>query len=252
MIEKQIESLIGTPKSVKKLKNKTLLVETSRKSQSDNLLKISSFFGIKVSVTEHKSLNSSKGIIRDRMLKGEKESKIVDYLKEQGATTCKRFTITKDHHTIETNTLLWWPVCAISSFHGEKTPRAKTKRRKNAERKYEKAKKTLCKKTKRRNNAIRKDEKRHAKIRNFSAKRRKKKTPCEKTPFETLFLSSFRVASFRFFSWRLFAWRYFVLSSFCMASLRLFAAKRRHAKRRKDEITPDVIKEITPRQNVTC
>ena len=106
MIEKQIESLIGTPKSVKKLKNKTLLVETSRKSQTDNLLKTSTFLGLKVSFTEHKSLNSSKGIIRDRMLKGEKEAEIVDYLKEQGVTACKRFTIKKDHETVETNTLL--------------------------------------------------------------------------------------------------------------------------------------------------
>ena len=84
VIEKQIESVIGTPKSVKKLKNRTLLVETSRKSQTDSLLKMSTFFGIKVSVTEHKTLNSSKGVIRDRMLKDEKESEIVDYLKEQG------------------------------------------------------------------------------------------------------------------------------------------------------------------------
>ena len=83
-----------------------LLVETSRKSQTDNLLIISTFFGIKVSVTEHKSLNSSKGIIRDRMLKGKKESEIVDYLKEQGVTECKRFTRKKDHKTVETNTLL--------------------------------------------------------------------------------------------------------------------------------------------------
>ena len=53
IIEKQIESLIGTPKSVKKLKNKTLLVKTNRKTQTENLLKITSFFNIKVSVTEH-------------------------------------------------------------------------------------------------------------------------------------------------------------------------------------------------------
>ena len=43
LIEKQIESLIGTPKPVNKLKNKTLLVETNRKSQSDNLLKTKTF-----------------------------------------------------------------------------------------------------------------------------------------------------------------------------------------------------------------
>ena len=45
VIEKQIESIIGTLKSVKKLKNK-LLVETCRKSQTDNLLKVSTFFGL--------------------------------------------------------------------------------------------------------------------------------------------------------------------------------------------------------------
>ena len=106
VIEKQMESIIGTPKSVKKLKNKTLLVETSRKSQTENLLKISTFFGLRVSVSEHQSLNSSKGIIRDRMLKGEKEEEIVDYLREQGVTACKRFKIKRDHETIETNTLL--------------------------------------------------------------------------------------------------------------------------------------------------
>ena len=65
VIEKQIESLIGTPKSVKKLKNKTLLVKTNRKKQTENLLKITSFFNLKVSVSEHNTLNSSKGIIRD-------------------------------------------------------------------------------------------------------------------------------------------------------------------------------------------
>ena len=83
-----------------------MLVETNRKSQSDNLLKIQTFFGLKVSVTEHKSLNTSKGIIRDRMLKDEKEGDVVEYLKEQGVVACKRFTIKKDHETVQTNTLL--------------------------------------------------------------------------------------------------------------------------------------------------
>ena len=69
-------------------------------------MKITSFFGLRVSVSEHSSLNSSKGIIRDRMLKGEKEEKIVDYLREQGVTACKRFKINKDHETVETNTFL--------------------------------------------------------------------------------------------------------------------------------------------------
>ena len=106
VIEKQIESLIGTPKSVKKLKNKTLLVETNRKSQTENLLKVTTFFNLKVSVSQHNSLNSSKGIIRDRMLKEESEDSIVEYLRPQGVTGCKRFKIKKEGQSVETNTLL--------------------------------------------------------------------------------------------------------------------------------------------------
>ena len=105
IIEKQIESLIGTPKSVKKLKQ-NVTGGKNRKSQTENLLKIKSFFNLKVNVSEHNSLNSSKGIIRDRMLKGESEDSIVEYLRPQGVTGCKRFKIKKDGKTVETNTLL--------------------------------------------------------------------------------------------------------------------------------------------------
>ena len=82
------------------------MVETNRKSQTDNLLKITKFFNINVTVTEHKTLNSCKGIIRDRMLKHETEENITEYLKTQRVTACKRFTIKKDGNLIETNTLL--------------------------------------------------------------------------------------------------------------------------------------------------
>ena len=39
VIEKQMEALIGTPKSVKKMRNQTLLIETTRKIQTEQLLK---------------------------------------------------------------------------------------------------------------------------------------------------------------------------------------------------------------------
>ena len=106
VIEKQIEAAIGTAKCVKKLKNQTLLVETSRKSQSENLLKMKQFFNIPVTVSEHTTLNSSKGIIKDRTLKGESEADILAYLKPQGVTAVKRFRVRKGEQLIETNTLL--------------------------------------------------------------------------------------------------------------------------------------------------
>ena len=79
MIEKQIESMIGTAKFVKKLKNGTLLVETTRKTQTENLKKQTSFFGVPVEVAEHKSLNSSKGIIKNPILRAETEENILEY-----------------------------------------------------------------------------------------------------------------------------------------------------------------------------
>ena len=100
VIEKQIESMIGTAKSVKKLKNGTLLVETTRKTQTENLKKQTSFFGVPVEVTEHKSLNSSKGIIRNPILRAETEENILEYLKPQGVTHVKRFTIRKNNEII--------------------------------------------------------------------------------------------------------------------------------------------------------
>ena len=106
VIEKQIEAVIGTAKSVKKLKNGTLLVETTRKTQTENLKKLDSFFGVPVKVTEHKSLNTSKGIIRNPILKAETEENILEYLKPQGVTHVKRFTVRRNQEIVNTNTLL--------------------------------------------------------------------------------------------------------------------------------------------------
>ena len=106
VIEKQIEATIGTAKSVKKLKNETLLVETVRKQQTENLMKMKHFFAIPVEVSEHATLNSSKGIIRDRTTKHETEENIRDYLQDQGVTHVKRFTIRRNNEVVPTNTLL--------------------------------------------------------------------------------------------------------------------------------------------------
>ena len=50
---------------------------------------------MKVSVSEHNSLNKSRGIVKDRTLKGETEENSVEYLAPQGVIACKRFRIKK-------------------------------------------------------------------------------------------------------------------------------------------------------------
>ena len=70
-------------------------MKTTRKTQTESLLKITQFFNINVSFSKHKSLNSPKGIIKDRTLKGETEEDILKYFKPQGVTAVKRFKIKK-------------------------------------------------------------------------------------------------------------------------------------------------------------
>lgn len=106
VIEKTIEGTIGTPQFVKKLKNGNLLVKTSRKSQTENLLKMTKFFNIDVKARLDTKLNYSKGVIKDPMLKGVDTAEIQENLTNQGVTNVKRFTVKRDGKTIETNTLL--------------------------------------------------------------------------------------------------------------------------------------------------
>lgn len=106
IIQKTIEGLVGTPKTVKKLKNKTLLVELSRETQVDQLKKLQEIGNIKVKTYEHPTLNKSKGIIKDPMLKGCSEDEIVQNLTTQGVVAAKRFKIKKDGKQLNTNTIL--------------------------------------------------------------------------------------------------------------------------------------------------
>ena len=80
------------------MRNQTLLVETTRKIQTS--------FNLSVEVSEHKTLNSSKGIIRDNALKGESEENIKGNLQDQGVPAVKRFKIRKGYDLVSTNTLL--------------------------------------------------------------------------------------------------------------------------------------------------
>ena len=106
VIDKVIEGLIGTAKNVKKLKDNSLLVETSRKSQTEQLLRQTKFYNINVKVTPHQTLNSSKGIIRDSAMKGVSTDEIKEYLKSQGVLNVRRISIKKEGQIIDTNTFV--------------------------------------------------------------------------------------------------------------------------------------------------
>ena len=96
VIEKQLSSVIGTPTSVKSLKDGSLLVEISTKQQSINLLKQDVFFKVPVKISAHPFLNSSKGVIRCRDLENCETDEIIENLKSQGVTDVKRMQFFRD------------------------------------------------------------------------------------------------------------------------------------------------------------
>ena len=97
VIQKTLSGIV-TPKSVKKLKNSTLLVEIDRKTYAENLLKLKTFFNIKIKSYPHTTLNTSRGVI--------KSSEIKTNLNSQGVIDVRRISIRRNGKTIETNTYI--------------------------------------------------------------------------------------------------------------------------------------------------
>ena len=115
IIEKVISG-ITTPKTVKKQKNGTLLVEVDNKRQAEALLKTKTFYGKKIKTYPHQTLNSSKGVVKSSELSLCTLDEIKTGLKSQGVTDVKRIAIRRDGKTIDTHTY-------ILSFNTPKTPK---------------------------------------------------------------------------------------------------------------------------------
>ena len=103
--QKGFQAIVGTLKSSKRLRDGSFLVECSRKTQAENLLKTVNFVDRPVHVSVHKTLNSSRGVIRCRELTDMSETEIRDELKTQGVVEVHRVTVKKKGKVIPTNTL---------------------------------------------------------------------------------------------------------------------------------------------------
>ena len=106
IVEKQLQSILGTPKSVKKLRNDTILVECFTRQQSENLLKHKKFYHLHVKIYPHNTLNSCKGVVRCKELSLCSIAEIHDGLKSQGVTDVKRISVRRNGETRTTNTYI--------------------------------------------------------------------------------------------------------------------------------------------------
>ena len=80
-------------------------MECSRKTQAENLLRTVNFVDRPVHVSVHKTLNSSRGVIRCWELFDLSDIEIRDKLKTQGVVEVHRVTVKKEGKVIPTNTL---------------------------------------------------------------------------------------------------------------------------------------------------
>ena len=103
-IAKGIKGLSGEPKSIKRLRSGALLVECATHLHSKMLLGSTTLVDRPIKVSVHRSLNSSKGVMRCRDLKGVSEGEIKQELASQGVTDVHRVMVKKGADKVPTNT----------------------------------------------------------------------------------------------------------------------------------------------------
>ena len=81
------------------------MIECGKRAQAQNLLRTNRFIDRPVKVLIHKTLNTSRGVIRCRDLADMSEVEIRDELKDQGVVGVNRVTLKKERKVIPTNTL---------------------------------------------------------------------------------------------------------------------------------------------------
>ena len=105
-VEKNILGRYGTVKKVSKMRTGGLLIEAARATQARMILDTTSFMGIEVTASPHRSLNTSKGVIRDygKDLYTMSEEEMVKELADQGVEKVSQFILKKEGREIKTNT----------------------------------------------------------------------------------------------------------------------------------------------------
>ena len=104
-VQKAFQAIAGTLNNIERLRDGSFLVECSKRAQAQNLLRTNRFIDRPVRVSIHKTLNSSRGVIRCRDLADMSEVEIRDELKDQGVVGVNRVTLKKEGKVIPTNTL---------------------------------------------------------------------------------------------------------------------------------------------------
>ena len=119
---KVTQGIAGEVKAVKNLRNGDILVHCALRSHALNLLKLKAFAGIPCKVSSHRSLNSSKGIIRDRerCIQSVTEETLTKEMADQGVIYVKRFTVSNTNTYLMTFSCASLPQAIKAGYHNIK------------------------------------------------------------------------------------------------------------------------------------
>ncbi|GFY00180.1 uncharacterized protein TNCV_2835371 [Trichonephila clavipes] len=96
-IQKAIQGIGGDPKSVKKLRSGDLLIETLSALQTKSFLLAKTFLDCPLTVSPHKSLNSSRGVISEPDLICTPETEILEEFSGQGVLQPRCVNCSQSH-----------------------------------------------------------------------------------------------------------------------------------------------------------
>ncbi|GBO07899.1 hypothetical protein AVEN_233124-1, partial [Araneus ventricosus] len=102
IIQKHIYTFAGNVQSVKKMKSGDLLVESSSLRQSEQLLSITKFGDIPITVSAHASLNYTRGVMSSDEFLMVSDSEFVSELEAQKVIAARRITLKRDGQIIPT------------------------------------------------------------------------------------------------------------------------------------------------------
>ncbi|GBN49280.1 hypothetical protein AVEN_207709-1 [Araneus ventricosus] len=115
LVEEAISRSVGVVKSIRKLRSGDLLIEVASRKQANQIMKLKALSKIPVSVSPHRSLNFSKGVISSGELFNDETDVILNKLSSQGVTEVRRITIKKDGVIFKTKHL-------VLTFRSSKLP----------------------------------------------------------------------------------------------------------------------------------
>jgi len=106
LIQKGLEGIGGQPKSVKKLRSGDILIEVQTAIQAKSFLIAKTLGTIPITVSPHKTLNTSRGVISEPDLLNCSEEEIKTELAPQNVINVKRITIRRNENIIQTKHLI--------------------------------------------------------------------------------------------------------------------------------------------------